>query len=77
MGETVAGRDFTISYSGEIPCIAQGTTASLSRVNFEDCFLPLQEQKANQKPLSGAQQQGQRCVEKAENILLTICCDPQ
>lgn len=69
MGESTAHKDFTINHSEEISWVAQGEIAS-PRVDFGNRFLPLQEQKANEEPLSSSQQQSQRCAQREENPLI-------
>ena len=76
-GENTAGRDHTISLSEEIPRVTLEESTPLPRVHLQEHILPLHGQKASWEPLSSAQQQGQRCAQKADNLVAAFHCEPQ
>ena len=76
-GERAAGRNHIISCGEEIPWVTLGEIALLPGEHLEEFILPLQRQKASWKPFSGTQQQGQECVQKADNLVAAFCSEPQ
>lgn len=76
VGKKIAGCDHTISCGEEIPWVSQKEITPLPGRHMEERIYPLQDKRTAWEPLRGAEQQGQRGIQRAEN-LLTFQCEPQ
>lgn len=76
-GESIAGRDCTISCSEFIPWVTLREIIPLPRVHLEEHILPLQGQKAIREPLNGTQQKGCKCAQRPDTLVTAFHYESQ